>query len=537
MRCLPLLLLLLCFTALPYGKTQADTPNTKRLTEVPISDAPSYAKRALVIGIDQYDYCNPLGGNCGLDAKAFANLLQTKFGFSDVVLMTDDASAPRLRPTESHIKRALQTLYDGLTPGESEVVVFYSGHGTRATSAAGDRDYLVPSDGDPSDVPGTCIDYEAFRSRIETKNPLRALLITDACRDLLGGKGVGGKGFGGAGTKAVADPQIAELRSCLPGQTSRVAEGEFTGSVFTHYLVLGLQGDPDAAAPGTNQVTFDSLNRYLKGRVSQYVASHFNDTQTPNGLATLGEMLLARAASPVVVTPSVIPPVVTPPIKRVLTAAEQQAANARLLALWSGPDGEVNEALAKSLTAAAVRQALVLGADINCTNKDGRTLLMIAAGYENVPLIHTLLRDGANIEFRDKTGRTAVIQAAYFGKTNALNALLNNGADKEATDAQGNTALGWATEVGRVDAVKALLNARVNVNAKHNGWTALMTAAFLGEVEIVKALLKAGAKTNFPTDTKGGLTALYNAEHPIEGLPAAQNLATIAALKAAGAKE
>ena len=290
-----LTLLLILLVVGGSGASPAGAQN-KRLVEVPISDAPSYAKRALVIGVDGYENAHTLTV-CTQDARHFADLLKTRFGFTNVTVMTDDADTPAsLRPTYIHLKRAFEALLDGVD-ADSEVVVFFSGHGVRMASATqGDADWLVPLDGDPSDVASTCINYNVFRQRLDTKQPRRALLVTDACRNLLPGKGAGPSGFGGKSLDT-GDPgsEIAELFSCQPTQISREGlPADFAESVFTHYLIQGLQGDPAAVATGTEVVTFDSLRRYVRGMVNAYVSSHFNDSQLPMGKVTQGSMVLAR---------------------------------------------------------------------------------------------------------------------------------------------------------------------------------------------------------------------------------------------------
>ena len=220
----------------------------KRITETPIADAPSFAKYALVIGVSDYDSCAQLPA-CTNDAKDFAALLKSKYGFDNVVLMTDDpASEPRLRPTEAHIFKALKVMFGGILKNKSEVVYYFSGHGTRAKDPAGnDADFLVPEDADPNDIADTCVSYDHVKAKLDTLQPRRLLLITDACRDLLGNKSVASSGFGKGINQVTLGPEVAELESCLPTETSLVGEpADFNESVFTHLLIKGLAGDPEA---------------------------------------------------------------------------------------------------------------------------------------------------------------------------------------------------------------------------------------------------------------------------------------------------
>jgi formylglycine-generating enzyme required for sulfatase activity len=96
-------------------------------------------------------------------------------------------------------------------------------------------------------------------------------------------------------------PQIGELFSCQAAQESW--EGaEFQQGVFTHFLLAGLKGDPDASTLD-GLVTFDSLQQYVRGKVKAYTAAHFDSVQEPIGKSTLGSMVLAREQGEVVVKP------------------------------------------------------------------------------------------------------------------------------------------------------------------------------------------------------------------------------------------
>jgi formylglycine-generating enzyme required for sulfatase activity len=299
----------------------------------PIAASPSFAKRALVIGVSNYENVAPLGATAR-DALAVADFLEKRMGFpkESIVLMTDLAATPeRLRPTARRVRRQVQTLLEGVTE-QSEVVVFFSGHGVRHQ----DEDWLVPLDGDPQDIAGSCVSYTKLRNRLETLRPRRALLLVDACRNLLGGKSATGSGFGeGAGAKV---EEIAELLSCRPREVSREGKAEdFAAGVFTHYLLRGLGGDPEAVAPGGDVVTFDSLKQYVQGKVSQYVSSKYGDSQNPDGRASLGAMVLARVPAPVKPAETVTKPAETPtkPAETVTKPAETSSARPAALGIGS----------------------------------------------------------------------------------------------------------------------------------------------------------------------------------------------------------
>jgi sulfatase modifying factor 1 len=282
-------LLLLSLVVTCLGLTTKGSAQDKTLTVRSIAEAPAFAKRALIIGIGEYEHATSLAPTTYNDAKAVADLLQKQFGFptESIVLMTDAPDTPdKLRPTFIHLKSAISNLLNSINE-KSEVVIYFTGHGTRAEN----HDWLVPLDGLPAEVETTCINYDDFRSRLETKVPARALLIVDACRNLSGGKDAGSSGFGAG--KGLTGPQFAELLSCRPKEISQVGKKEdFQESVFTHFLLEGLQGAPEAQSEGV--VTFDSLKLFVQGSVSQYVSSKFGESQNPDGRASLGKMVLAK---------------------------------------------------------------------------------------------------------------------------------------------------------------------------------------------------------------------------------------------------
>jgi uncharacterized caspase-like protein len=279
------MLLLSLFVAL-MGFPPGGSAQEKTLTVRSIAEAPAFTKHALIIGIGEYEHAASLAPTTYNDAKKVRDLLQKQFGFpaESIVLMTDAPDTPdKLRPTYMHLKSAISTFLTDINE-KSEVVIYFSGYETRADN----HDWLVPLDGLPAEVETTCINYDDFRSRLDAKFPARALLIVDACRNL-----ARDRPFEGGVSRVLLGPQFAELLSCRPTEISQVGKKEdFQESVFTHYLLEGLQGAPEAQSDGV--VTFDSLKSFVQGSVSQYVSSKFGESQNPDGRALLGRMVLAK---------------------------------------------------------------------------------------------------------------------------------------------------------------------------------------------------------------------------------------------------
>ncbi|HEY3332763.1 MAG TPA: caspase family protein [Capsulimonadaceae bacterium] len=503
--------------AAPAPTTESAAPTgTKRIVTTAIAEAPAYAKYALVIGVTEYQAASPLSV-CGKDAIKFASMLKSKYGFQNVVLMTDEpGTAAGLRPTQRNIEDALDNMYGSVIPGKSEVVFFYSGHGTRAPDATGaDTDWLVPEDGRPNRVAQTCINYDTIRRTLDTKTPKRVMLITDACRDLLAGKGVGSSHFGGLGA-VMYGSQVAEFQSCQPKETSLEGDPrDFKESVFTHYLIRGMSGDPDAIDPDKGVVTFDSLKQYVQYSVRSYSAK-LNSVQTPDGRATLGGMVIAKAGgappptdnfgsgygqtqdpAPTKATDP-LPPIVQPrsatPTPAVVTQPSTGAPRRNL-----GANSAFKKAIAKMIT------------DETPYN-------------EASVLIKKFVDDGADINVKDSNGYPALVAAAFKNNGDLIQALVDNGANVNAfTDAPGASAGGDDVSLVpsadlpsfKVDTSGASLNSfdpgvlfKTKVNKKPvvvSGVTALMYAA-QQDADILGFLLDHGADKNIKDNT--GKTAL-----------------------------
>ena len=93
-----------------------------------------------------------------------------------------------------------------------------------------------------------------------------------------------------------------------------------------------------------------------------------------------------------------------------------------------------------------------IGADVNAKNKNGTTVLMIAAANTSYPdVIRELVKAGANVNAKSNDGQTALMYAARFNpKPQILRALISAGADVKATDSFffGKTAKDYAEENG-----------------------------------------------------------------------------------------
>jgi uncharacterized caspase-like protein len=283
--------MLLTAAAAPAALCQADDAPGK-LTRQIGGRAPAPARRALVVGISSYAKSDPLPART-TDARAFGEFLKKQWGYTEdgIVVMTDDASDPALKPTQANMARQIQALLEGLRK-ESEVVVYFAGHGLRE----GTEDWLVPVDGDPGSVSTTCVSADKLVTELLARKPKRALLFLDANRSQQ--KGITPRNSAASRqVRQARGMELAVMYSCENGERSQELKDDSNKQgVFTRFLLEGLSGTKEAA--GTDgSMTFASLRKFVRSTVKGYVKSEYSEDQSPYAVTTSGSMVLAKPAA------------------------------------------------------------------------------------------------------------------------------------------------------------------------------------------------------------------------------------------------
>ncbi len=166
------------------------------------------------------------------------------------------------------------------------------------------------------------------------------------------------------------------------------------------------------------------------------------------------------------------------------------------------------------------------GADVNERDNEGYTALMVAVDADNLKMVEFLLEKDAAVGERDWFGYTALMLAAKEGHLKIAELLLASDADVNIKNNSGETALVLAVSWENSGIAKLLLKRGADVDKQDkNGWTALMHAAVWGNLGIAKLLLKKGADIGIeskkekiggtrikPWEVKSGKTALEIAE-------------------------
>jgi tetratricopeptide (TPR) repeat protein/uncharacterized caspase-like protein len=222
------------------------------------------ARRAVVVGISEYEHLKPLAF-AARDARAFYDFLRAKPGGSldttRIKLLLDrDARG-------SAIYDALVWLIDTSEEGD-EAIVYFAGHGDVERITSSTSGFLLGYDAPTTNYfarGGVQVTNIELLLNTLVEKGVRAVVITDACRD---GKLVG--------TVAGARQTTAALLASWQGVSKLVSsqadqlshEGPQWGGghgVFTWYLLQGLAGL--AVAEGDKSVPLSRLADYVQSNV------------------------------------------------------------------------------------------------------------------------------------------------------------------------------------------------------------------------------------------------------------------------------
>ena len=137
------------------------------------------------------------------------------------------------------------------------------------------------------------------------------------------------------------------------------------------------------------------------------------------------------------------------------------------------------------------------GINLNDSNSQGQTPLMIAAKKEYNDIMELLVKNGANVNLTDDSGKTAIYYAVANNKLRSMEFLLKNGVDLHKSYENKKSLLMLAIENHYDKIVSELLKQKIDIKSKdENLNSAIFYAAKVKNKELVSTLLKLGESVN-----------------------------------------
>ncbi|XP_053540094.1 protein TANC1 isoform X2 [Ictalurus punctatus] len=151
-----------------------------------------------------------------------------------------------------------------------------------------------------------------------------------------------------------------------------------------------------------------------------------------------------------------------------------------------------------------------------------------ASSMGHVQVVELLLQHGAELDASDKHGRSLLMVAASEGHVTTVDFLLSRGACMTAVDKEGLTPLSWACLKGQKSVVELLVEKGAQIDhTDKNGRTPLDLAAFYGDADIVHYLVERGAVIEHMD---------YSGMRPLDRAIGSRNTSVVVTLLKKGAK-
>lgn len=212
---------------------------------------------AIVVGLNQYQHFQPL--SCAQqDAHTVHHYLIHELGFqAEHCLLLTDTSPPvwgkPTQPTRVNLLSWIELLAKSCLHPDDLLWFFFSGYGVVHEG----KDYLVPVDGNPVDIPSTCLAISIVLERLKAVVSDGSLLfLLDVSRSQ--GNISPGQGVGLQTAQVAHQLGVPTLLSCQPGQFSCEMSSLGQG-LFTMALLEGWRYQPGTSIAALTQFLGDRL--------------------------------------------------------------------------------------------------------------------------------------------------------------------------------------------------------------------------------------------------------------------------------------
>jgi hypothetical protein len=176
--------------------------------------------------------------------------------------------------------------------GQTEIYVFYSGHGLPTKN--GDSFYFLPTSADKDFLDESAIELNKIIAALKTTNPKSVTFFLDSCYS----------GYARSGDTLLANARPAKLKSSeatfpsnftviAASQSDQISSSspELKHGIFSYYLMRGMEGDADLNKDG--KITTGEMHDYLAMQVPKQ-AEMLNRDQRPQMIGDKNRVLVNR---------------------------------------------------------------------------------------------------------------------------------------------------------------------------------------------------------------------------------------------------
>ena len=245
---------------------------------------------AIVVGAEKNSYGVASAPYAARDAQIMAKYFQHSLGIQNIRLITNE------QVTGNALSDFFDSRYgylkDVVIPGETDVFVYYSGHGMPDVADNGNQDiYLFPYDARKELVKDRGYSLNRLYNDLNGLNAKSVTVILDACFSGSSRQTVTHQTVNISNAKGVriTMPELSNkpwdtnpnfrLFTSSTGEQTSLGYDQAQSGLFTHYLALGLQGEADANDDGV--IMIEELVEYVTDNVSREAKNIRGGAQTP----------------------------------------------------------------------------------------------------------------------------------------------------------------------------------------------------------------------------------------------------------------
>ena len=266
--------------------------------KVPFAQKKNPNAIAVIIGVKNYENNVPAVEYALNDAASVKNFVIKTLGYSaDNVIYVEDPTKGKMEEIFGNEKDYKAMLYDFVKPGQSDVFIYYAGHG--APDQENRTAYFVPKEANPDYIKHSGYAMATLYGNLAKLPARKITVVTDAC--FSGQTGTGKMIIKGASPLAVSAkiPVAAAGRGNGKMNVFNASRDTEMASwytqkghgMFTFYFLLGLSGAADK--DGDKTITAGEMDEYLQQTVPYRTRRMYHRSQTPMFIGNKDDVIAA----------------------------------------------------------------------------------------------------------------------------------------------------------------------------------------------------------------------------------------------------